>query len=347
MEYKKLGNTDLEVSKICLGTMTFGEQNTEAEGHEQLNYALENGINFIDTAELYAVPSRKETQGETERVIGTWLKNRTDRDQIIIGTKIVGPSPNLLYIRDPLNFSSKSIRTALEGSLKRLQTDYIDLYQLHWPERKANFFSQRGFNYNPEDQWEDNFLSILETFDELIKEGKVRHFGISNETPWGFNRFLHLAEKHHLPRVQSVQNPYGLLNRLYEVGMAEISIRERAGLLAYSPMGFGLLSGKYHKKMDSSNNRINKYKTHFTRYNSQQNWDATTKYIEIAEKHGLTPAQMSLAFVNDQPFVTSNIIGASSMKQLKENISSAEVTLSEEILKEINIVQELIPNPAP
>lgn len=346
MELKTLGNTDLKVSKICLGTMTFGEQNTEAEGHEQLNYALEHGINFIDTAEMYAVPSRAETCGSTERIIGTWLKDRKDRSEIILATKIVGPSPGIDYIRDPLDFKPASIRTALEGSLKRLQTDYVDLYQLHWPERNTNFFSKRGYKHDANEKWKDNFLEILETMQELVKSGKIRHFGVSNETPWGVMRFLNEAEKHNLPRCVSIQNPYGLLNRTFEVGLSEIAMREQVSLLAYSPMGFGLLSGKFHKKTDTPKDRINKYKK-FARYNSQQCWDATTKYIEIAEKHGMTPAQMSLAFVNDRPFMGSNIIGATSMTQLKENISSANIKLSKEVLAEIEAVQAATPNPAP
>ena len=346
MELKTLGTTDLKVSKICLGTMTFGEQNTEAEGHEQLNFAIDNGINFIDTAEMYSVPGRAETSGSTERIIGTWLRNRTDRASIVLATKIVGPSPGLEYIRSPLDYKPASIHTALENSLKRLQTDYVDIYQLHWPERNTNYFSKRSYVHDFDEKWEDNFLEILETMESLVKTGKIRHFGLSNETPWGLMRFLHLAEKHNLPRCLSIQNPYGLLNRTFEVGLGEIAMRENVSLLAYSPMGFGLLSGKFHKKQDTPNDRINKFKK-FARYNSPQSWEATARYIEIAEKNGMTPAQMALAFVNDQPFVGSNIIGATSMAQLKENISSAAIKLSGEVLAEIEEVQNAIPNPAP
>lgn len=346
MQLNQLGNTDIKVSKICLGTMTFGEQNTEAEGHEQLSYALDNGVNFIDTAEMYAVPGSKETQGSTERIIGTWLKKRSDRDKIILATKATGPSPRFQEYMRPLNFKEESLKEAVDGSLQRLQTDYVDLYQLHWPERKSNFFGQRGYKHDESDAWEDNLLSILYALQGLMKAGKIRHFGLSNETPWGTMRYLALAEKHDLPRPVSIQNPYSLLNRLYEVGMSEISIREKIGLLSYSPMAFGLLSGKYHKKTEREEARLNKYKV-MARYNSQQNWDATTKYLEIAEKHGMTLAQMSLAFINDQRFNTSTIIGATNMAQLKENIGSADITLSEEVLKEIDVVQELIPNPAP
>ena len=346
MEYKKLGRTDIEVSKICLGTMTFGEQNTEAEGHEQLNYAIEQGVNFIDTAELYAVPSTAENNGATERIIGTWLKDRKDRDKIIVATKITGPSPNLTYIRKDLNFSPASIRIAVEGSLKRLQTDYIDLYQLHWPERHANFFGQRGFKFSPNDPWQDNCLNVLETMQELVNEGKIRYFGLSNETPWGTSRFLNLSEQHKLPRAVTIQNPYNLLNRLFEVGTAEIAIREQVGLIAYSPMAFGLLSGKYHKNTARPDARRHKYKV-MARYDSDNCWNATAQYLAIAEKYGMTLAEMSLAFINDRPFVTSNIIGATSMEQLKENIGSAQLSLSKEVLKEIEAVHDKIPNPAP
>lgn len=346
MKYNKLGTTGLDVSVICLGTMTFGEQNTEAEAHEQLDYALDNGVNFIDTAELYAVPSTKENNGVTEKYIGTWLKNRADRDKIVLGTKIAGPSPNLTYIRPELNFSKEQINTAVEGSLRRLQTDYIDLYQLHWPERKVNFFGKRGYSHSANDPWEDNFHSILETMESLVKAGKIRHFGISNETPWGLMRFIQLAEKHGLPRCVSIQNPYSLLNRTFEVGLAETAIREQTGLLAYSPMAFGLLSGKYHKKQDTETSRLNRFKV-MARYNGENSYKATEAYLKIAEKHGLSLAQMALQFINTRPFITSNIIGATTMEQLKENITSTEVDLSKEILKEIEAVHELIPNPAP
>lgn len=346
MLYETLGNTQLKVSKICQGTMTFGEQNTEAEGHEQLDYALDQGINFIDTAELYSVPGRKETQGSTERIIGTWIASRKNRDKYILATKVVGPSPGLVYIRNPLKFDKASIITALEGSLKRLQTDYVDLYQLHWPERKTNFFGKLGYQHDHEDPWENNFLDILETMDQLIKEGKIRYFGVSNETPWGLMHFLHLAEMNGLPRCVSIQNPYSLLNRTFEVGLAEAAIRENAGLLAYSPMAFGLLSGKYHKGLDTEDSRINQFKQ-MSRYNGQLTRQAAGKYLEVAEKHGLSLAQMSLAFVNSRPFVVSNIIGATSMEQLKENIDSIHIQLSEEVLADIEAVHQVIPNPAP
>ena len=346
MKYRNLGNTDLQVSVICLGSMTWGEQNTEAEGHEQIDYALDQGVNFIDTAELYAVPSKAKTQGRTEEIIGSWFKKTNRRSDVILATKITGPSANLKYIRNPLNFSSGQIEEALNGSLKRLQTDYVDLYQLHWPERRTNFFGKRGFVYDETDPWQDNFLSILEKLADLQKAGKIRHFGISNETPWGLSKYLNLAEKHDLPRCMSIQNPYSLLNRTYEVGMAEMSIREKTGLLAYSPMAFGLLSGKYHLGKDESSARLNQFKQ-MSRYNKENARSATAKYLEIAQKHDLSLAQMALAFINSRPFVTANIIGATKMDQLKENIASIDLELSHEVFKEIEAVHELIPNPAP
>ncbi|TXB67609.1 NADP(H)-dependent aldo-keto reductase [Phaeodactylibacter luteus] len=346
MEYSTLGRTGIQVSKICLGTMTFGEQNSEAEGHEQMDYAVSQGVNFFDTAEMYSVPGRPETQGSTERILGTWFKKRGKRDDIILATKVTGPSAGLKHIRNPLKFNREQIRAAITGSLGRLQTDYVDLYQLHWPERKTNYFGQRGYRHDPEDGWEDNLLSVLEVMQELVEEGKIRHFGVSNETPWGLMRFLQLAEQHGLPRCASIQNPYSLLNRTFETGLAEVAIRENAGLLAYSPMAFGLLSGKYHLGKDSSRDRINKYRQ-LSRYNSEQSKQATARYLELAQAHGLSLAQMSLAFVNTRPFMTANIIGATTMEQLKENIGSIEVALSEEVRNEIEAIHDLIPNPAP
>lgn len=343
MKYSTLGNTDLKVSKICLGTMTFGEQNTEAEGHEQLDYALDQGVNFIDTAEMYSTPGRQETQGSTERIIGTWLAARKNRDKVIVATKVTGPSEGLKYIRQPLQFNKEQINIAINNSLERLQTDYVDLYQLHWPERKANFFGVRGYKHDAE--WEDNFLEILEVLDTLIQSGKVRHVGISNETPWGTMRYLNLAEKHNLPRMVSIQNPYSLLGRIFEVGLSEIAIREQIGLLAYSPMAFGLLSGKYHKGVDTPQDRLNRFKQ-YSRYNSDNCYKATAAYLKLAEENNLSLAQMSLAYVNTRPFLTSNIIGATSMTQLKENIGSIDVELSEEVIKAIEEIQNVYPDPA-
>ncbi len=346
MQYRKLGHTEVEVSLICLGTMTFGEQNSLEEGHAQLDYALERGINFIDTAEMYAVPGRAETQGSTERIIGEWLHKRGGRDKIILATKVTGPSAGLRHIRNPLNFSSQQIRQAMEGSLHRLQTDYVDLYQLHWPERKTNFFGKRGFPAQEEDAWEDNFLDVLQTLDSLRREGKLRYIGLSNETPWGVHRMLQLAELHSLPRIVSIQNPYSLLNRTFEVGLAEMALREKVGLLAYSPLAFGLLSGKYHHGTDKPGDRINRFKQ-LSRYNGENARNATARYLALAEEHGLSPTHLALAFINSRPFLTSNIIGATTMEQLKENIDSAEVELSPDILREIERIQEEIPNPAP
>lgn len=327
--------------------MTFGEQNTAAEGHEQLDYALDQGINFIDTAELYSVPGRQETQGSTERIIGTWLAQRQQRDRVVLATKIVGPSPGLVYIRNPLDFSPASIQAAIEGSLQRLQTDYIDLYQLHWPERKMNMFGKRGFEYDPNDPWVDNFLEVLHSMAGLIQAGKVRHFGLSNESPWGLMRWLQLAEQHGLPRAVSIQNPYSLLNRLFEVGLAEIALRESAGLLAYSPLAFGLLSDKHHQAgEDLSQTRLARFKQ-LSRYNSEQSRQAAQQYHALATQHGLSLAQMALAFVNTRPFVTSNIIGATSLAQLRENIASIDLTLSEEVLAGIEAIHRAIPDPAP
>ena len=345
MKYTTLPNTDIKVSKICLGTMTFGQQNSETDGHAQMDYAFEKGVNFFDTAEMYSVPGRPETQGSTEKIVGSWLKKSNKRKEIILGTKVTGPSPGLRYVSSNLGFSKTRILEALEGSFHRLQTDYIDLYQLHWPERKANFFGKLGYEVH-DDQWIDNFEEALSTLDELVKQGKIRYWGLSNETPWGMMRTMNIANKKNFQPPLSIQNPYNLLNRSFEIGLSEISIREKISLLAYSPMGFGMLSGKFHKKADKPSDRINQFKT-LSRYNSQQCWDATERYIKIAEDAGLTIAQMSLAFVNDRPFMTSNIIGATTMLQLKENIGSADIQLSPDILSAINEVHKEISNPAP
>ncbi len=344
MRYRKLGNTDIEVSVICLGTMTWGQQNTESQAHEQMSYALDQGVNFFDTAELYPVPARKETSGLTEEYIGTWLSNTGNRDKIILATKICGPGAYTKHIRAEEDYSASTITEALHQSLRRLRTDYIDLYQLHWPARRTNFFSVRG--YHKLDAWEDNFLHILESLEKHIKTGKIRTIGISNETPWGMMNYLRNAEKHNLPRIISIQNPYSLLNRSFETGLAEMSIREQVGLLAYSPMAFGRLSGKYEKGKASADARINQFDS-MARYNSANSIEATRKYANIAREYGLSLAQMSLAFVNDRSFVTSNIIGATTMSQLRENIASDNIVLSRECLKAIEQVHNLIPDPAP
>ncbi|CAM4060334.1 aldo/keto reductase [Flavobacterium weaverense] len=345
MKYTTLPNTDIKVSKICLGTMTFGQQNSEAEGHSQMDYAFENGVNFFDTAEMYSVPASKETYGNTEKIIGTWLKKSGKREEIVLASKIAGPNPNFTYMRDTIDFSAESLNYALDNSLKRLQTDYLDVYQLHWPERKNNCFGQRGFKVQ-DDSWEDNIHQVLETLDGFVKEGKIKHIGLSNENPWGIMRFLEESKYKNLARIKTVQNPYSLLNRLFEVGTSEICMRENVGLLAYSPLAFGVLSGKFLTGESHPNARIKLF-PQYTRYNSEQCTQATMLYNEIAKKNGLTLTELSLAFVEQQPFVSSTIIGATTLKQLKENIDTIKVSLSEDILAEINKVQAIIPDPAP
>ena len=344
MKYTTLPNTTIKVSKICLGTMTFGEQNSESDAHSQLDYAVENGINFIDTAEMYPIAAKETTLGSTEKYIGTWLKKSGKRNDLVIASKIAGPNRNMEYIRKPLDFSKKSIHEAVNNSLKNLQTDYIDLYQLHWPERKMNFFGQRGFTIT-EDAWQDNFNDVLTTFDELIKEGKIKHIGVSNEVPWAVMRFIHESEKHNLPRIVTIQNPYSLLNRLFEVGLTETCYREKVGLLAYSPLGFGALTGKHLKGIEP-NSRVGLF-PQFVRYMNENSIRATKMYQELAQDNGLSLTQLALAFVQQQEFVSSTIIGATTMEQLQENLATHDVVLTNEISKEINRIQELIPNPAP
>lgn len=345
MKYTTLPNTDLKVSKICLGTMTFGEQNTEADGHEQLDYALEKGVNFIDTAEMYSVPARAETYGATEKIIGSWLKKTGNRNKIVLASKIAGPGEYTAHIRKD-GYRKRALKEAIENSLQRLQTDYLDLYQLHWPERQTNYFGVRDYKHNLEDAWQDNFKEVLETLDEIKREGKIRHIGVSNETTWGTKRFLEESEKNNLPRLSTIQNPYSLLCRPFDGSLAELSMRENVGLLAYSPLGFGVLSGKYIRKENVEKARITLF-PRFSRYSSEQAVKATKLYLVLAEKNNLSLTQMSLAWVNHQPWVTSNIIGATNLTQLKENIESIHVELSEEVLKEIDAIHNLIPNPAP
>ena len=344
MIYTKIPNTDLNISKICLGTMTFGEQNSEAEAHSQLDYAIESGINFIDTAEMYPIAALEATLGNTERYIGSWLKKSGKRNNLVIATKIAGPNRGMDYIRKPLDFSKKSIIEAVDNSLKNLQTDYIDLYQMHWPERIMNMFGQRGIS-TIDENWKYSFYEILFVFDDLIKAGKIRHIGVSNEAPWAVMKYISESEKHNLPRIATIQNPFSLLNRLFEVGLSEVCMREHVGLLAYSPLGFGVLSGK-HLNGKLPNSRIDLF-PQFTRYTSDNCYKATKLYKELAEDNGMSLTQMALAFVQNQKFVTSTIIGATTMKQLKENIDTHNVVLSKEIIVEINKIQELIPNPAP
>ena len=343
MEYNYLPDTNIKVSKICLGTMTWGRQNTQEEAFEQMNFSLENGVNFFDTAELYPVPATPDKYADTEKIIGNWFSKTGNRDKVILATKIAGPGDYTAHIRKT-GFKGKSINEAVEGSLKRLQTDYIDLYQLHWPERITNTFGNRSFQYF-NDSWEDNFEEILHNLKSLIDQGKIRHVGLSNENPWGIMKFLEYVKKG-LPKMITIQNPYSLLNRLFEVGSSEICKRESVGLLAYSPLGFGVLSGKYMNKKMPKNSRLDLF-PNLKRYSNVNSFKATELYNEIAMKHGISLTDLSLSFVNDRPFVTSNIIGATSISQLKENIESINVKLSPEIIKEINEVNELIPNPAP
>jgi len=325
--------------------MTFGEQNTEADGHAQLDFAIEKGINFIDTAEMYPVAAREATYGSTEKIVGNWLKKSGKRNEIVLATKIAGPNRNLQYIRENLDFSKESIQLSVEKSLKRLQTDYIDLYQMHWPERKMNFFGQRGYKLQ-DDSWEDNFQSVLETYQALIKQGKIRYIGISNETSWGLMRFLEESKKHDLPKTITIQNPYSLVNRTFEINLAEVCHRENVGLLAYSPLAFGFLTGKYINGEANAESRLNKF-PNFTRYNSEQTREATKMYQQIAQDSGLSLTQMALAFVHHQPLVTSTIVGATSLGQLEQDIDSIEIALSETVLKAIEKVHNQIPDPAP
>ena len=345
MNYKKLGNTDIDVSTICLGTMTWGEQNTQEEGFEQMNYALEQGVNFWDTAELYAIPPKKNTYGKTEEVIGNWFQESKRRDKVILATKISGPGLN--WIRGGGNqYDEENLNKAVDESLKRLKTDYIDLYQLHWPERSSNFFGKLGYQHDDKENW-NKFEDILYSLDQIIKSGKVRYIGLSNETAWGLSKFLEISKIKNLPRMLSVQNPYSLLNRTYEIGLAEISIREKSGLLAYSPLAFGYLTGKYRNKKLPENSRMKLFGEKFVRYKTENGQLAIEKYYEIAKKYRLDFAQMSLKFCEAQPFVTSVIIGATTMDQLKINIESVNVNLEESVIKDINEVQKIYPNPCP
>jgi len=344
MEYSYLPKTNIKVSKICLGSMTWGEQNTEEEGHEQIDYALEQGVNFIDTAEMYSIPTRPETQGSTEKVIGSWLKKTGRRKDVVIASKIAGPGEMVSHIRKELGFHKEAIEDALHKSLKRLQTDYIDVYQLHWPERNTNFFGKLGYKHEESEAWEENFLDILKSLQDFMQQGKIRHIGLSNETPYGLMKFLQAAGDK-LPRVVTVQNPYSLLNRKDEIGLTEILHREEVGLFPYSPLGMGTLSGK-HLNGIQKNTRLSLF-PQYKRYTNELAIKATGEYKKLADKHGLSLTHLALAFVNQQKFVTSNIIGATSMGQLKENIGSIDVNLSDEIIQEIEEIHRLIPNPAP
>ena len=348
MEYRTLGRTDINVSVIGLGTMTFGEQNTEADGHAQIDYALDRGVNLIDTAEMYSVPPRAETYGSTERIIGTWLKKTGKRDKVVLCTKVAGPTRGLQvdHVRGGKTaLDRKNIQAAIDTSLQRLQTDYIDVYQLHWPDRSTNFFGRMGYRHMDKEDTVP-IEETLEVMTELVRAGKIRHVGLSNETPWGMHRFLQLAETRGWARVVSIQNPYNLLNRTFEIGLAEMAIRENVGLLAYSPLAFGVLSGKFLNGARPPQSRVVRW-SRFARYNGDIAERTTASYVEIACKHGLDPAQMALAFVNRQRFLTSNLIGATTMEQLRTNLDSADLHLSEEVMKEIESVHRAQPNPCP
>ena len=344
MNYRKLGNTELDVSTISLGTMTWGEQNTQDEGFEQMDYSLDHGINFFDTAELYAVPPKEETYGDTEEIIGNWFQKTKKRDKIILATKVAGPARN--YLRGGQNsFVGKNLDDAIEASLKRLKTDYIDLYQLHWPERNVNSFGKLGYEHK-ENKW-NNFEEVLDNLNKHIKNGKIRYVGLSNETPWGAMNYLKLSKDKDLPRMMSIQNPYSLLNRSYEVGLAEVSIREQIGCLAYSPLASGYLSGKYRNGALPKGSRIERDFDFWSRYRKPNTEKAVEEYYKISKKYNLDISQMSIKFCEVQDFMTSVIIGATTMEQLKTNIESVKVKLDKEIIKEINEVQKIYPNPCP
>jgi len=346
IEKRPLGKTGIDVTSICLGTMTWGEQNTEAEAHEQLSYACdERGINFIDTAELYPVPPKADTQGRTEQYIGSWLTKRGQRDDLVIATKACGPGEWVNYFRGGPRHTKDHLVAAIDASLARLQTDYVDLYQLHWPDRPTNFFGQLGYTHvdGADETPIDEILTALES---LVVSGKVRAIGLSNETPWGVMTFLEIARREGLPVVASIQNPYSLLNRTFEIGLSEIAHRESVGLLAYSPLAFGVLSGKYLGGKRPEGARLTLF-DRFSRYSNPEATKATDDYAALAAEHGLSLTEMALAFVTSRPFVTSNIIGATSIEQLKENIDTHDLKLSDAVFDGIEAIHISQPNPSP
>ncbi|KHN61504.1 aldo/keto reductase [Dickeya fangzhongdai] len=346
MLYHRIPHSSLEVSTLGLGTMTFGEQNSEADAHAQLDLAVAAGVNLIDTAEIYPVPPRSETQGLTESYIGSWLKSRGGREKLIIASKVAGPlRGNDNSLRPQQALDRKNIRAALDDSLKRLNTDYIDLYQLHWPQRQTNSFGKLSYQYTSEKP-AVTLLETLEALNEQVRAGKIRYIGVSNETPWGVMRYLQLAEKHDLPRIVSIQNPYSLLNRSFEVGLAEISQHEGVELLAYSPLAFGTLTGKYLNGAKPAGAR-NTLFSRFVRYSAPHTQQAIAEYVALAQKHGLDPAQMALAFVRQQPFVASTLLGATTLEQLKINLGSLDLTLGEEVLTELEAIHRRFTIPAP
>jgi len=350
MLYRPLGNSGLSVSVVGLGTMTWGEQNSEAEGHAQLDYALARGVNFIDTAELYAIPPRAETFGATERIIGSWLQKSGKRHEVILASKVAGPSAWCPHIRNgKAKLDRANIHAAIDGSLKRLGTDYLDLYQLHWPERRSNFFGRLGYQHQADEPATTPIEETLAAMAELVTEGKVRQIGLSNETAWGAMRFLAAADRLGLPRPVSIQNPYSLLNRSFEIGLAEVACRESLPLLAYSPLGFGVLSGKYlygEKVAAAPRGRIDLF-AGYNRYSNAAGFEATRRYVALAREHGLDPAQMALGYVHSRPFLASTLVGATSMAQLAANIASIDLVLSPEVVAGIEAIHSTTPNPCP
>ena len=345
MKFKKLGNTDLDVSLICLGTMTWGTQNTEKDAFEQMDYSVSQGVNFFDTAEIYSVPPTSDSYGKTEVMIGNWFEKRKNRDKIILASKVAGPGCD--WIRGGgNNFDEKKIGEAIDGSLKRLKTDYIDLYQLHWPERSTNFFGRRDYSYNnKEGEW-NSFEDILHALSKYIKSGKIRYIGMSNETPYGLSRYLEISKNKGAPRMMSVQNPYSLVNRTYEIGMSEISIRQKCGLLVYYPLAAGALSGKYRNGEMPKNSRMALFKG-WERHLNPLAMRAYDEYYKLAKDFNLTMVQLAQSFVNSRPFVTSNIIGATTMEQLKENIDSVNIDFTDEMMERVDKIHNENPNPSP
>lgn len=344
MQYTTLGATDIRVSKICLGTMTYGSDHTEAEAHAQMDYAFAQGVNFLDAAEMYPIPTSPEYQGRNEAFVGSWLKKQV-RDQVVVATKVAGPGEMVSYIRPDMALDRKNIREAVTASLRRLQTDYIDLYQLHWPDRVTNYFGQLNYNHKPEMDGAP-ILETLEVLAELVQEGLVRQIGLSNETAWGTMKFLQLAERHGLPRAVSVQNPFNLLNRTAEIGLTEVVQREQVSLLPYSPLAFGVLSGKYQGGARPEGARITRH-PNYARYFTEQGQLAVAEYVALAQRYEIEPALMALAWVTQHPAVASNIIGASSMAQLKANIDSVRLSLPDTLLQEIEAIHQRYPNPCP
>ena len=347
MQYRKLGHTDIDVSVICLGSMTWGEQNTLAEAHQQLDFAVQKGVNFIDTAELYPSPIRAETQGKTEDYLGSWLNQRPDRDKLVIATKMCPSASHINYMRGGNNrLDKQNMQLAVDTSLKRLQTDYIDLYQIHWPERDTNYFGQLDYFHAP-DKDGVPIEETLSALGDLVRIGKIRYVGVSNETPWGVSEYLRLARELNLPRIVSIQNPYSLLNRSFDIGLAEFAHREKVGLLAYSPLGFGVLSGKYLNGIRPDGTRLTLFGAQYKRYNNKIADECTRQYTAVAREYGIDPAQMALAFVNRRPFVTSTIIGATSPAQLEANIASVDLELDKSMLKQVEEIHRSQPNPSP